>query len=88
MRTDKVARVSAKGQMVLPKRLREKLGIGEGDYVVFRELPDGYILLAKQPEDPLDTIVSGLRRAAKKKHFTPEDLERAIREVRGKPPEE
>jgi AbrB family looped-hinge helix DNA binding protein len=86
VKMDKRARVSSKGQVVLPKHLRERLGIREGDYIVFRELPDGYLLLGKQPDDPLDAIVSGLRRAARERHFTREDLERAIHEVRGKRP--
>jgi antitoxin PrlF len=86
VRTDKRARVSSRGQVVLPKRLREKMGVSEGDYIVFRELPDGYVLVGKQPEDPLDAIVSGLRRAARERKFTPEDLEKAIREVRGRRP--
>jgi AbrB family looped-hinge helix DNA binding protein len=74
--------VSSKGQIVVPKRLREKMRLEAGDYVAFEELPDGTLLLGKQGENPLDEIVSGLRRAAKEMNFTRKDLEEAIREVR------
>jgi AbrB family looped-hinge helix DNA binding protein len=84
MQTKKLVRVSSKGQIVLPKRLREKMGLSEGDYVAVEELPDGNLLLGKQEENPLDKIFSRMRQAAKEKNFTRKDLEEAIREVRGK----
>lgn len=82
MQTKKLVRVSSKGQIVLPKRLRDRMRLEAGDYVVVEELPDGTALLGRQEESPLDSIVSGLRRAAKEKNFTRKDLEDAIREVR------
>lgn len=33
---DTVARMSSKGQITVPKAVREALGVGEGDEVVFR----------------------------------------------------
>ncbi|OFX13707.1 MAG: hypothetical protein A2Z18_08635 [Armatimonadetes bacterium RBG_16_58_9] len=82
MQTKKLVRMSSKGQIVVPKRLREKMQLEAGDYLVFEELPNGSLLLGKEGETPLDEIVSGLRRAAKQMNFTRKDLEEAIREVR------
>ena len=41
-----IARISAKGQMTLPKRLRRRLGIGAGDTVIF-ELDRDRLFLRK-----------------------------------------
>ncbi len=41
--------VTAKGQVTIPKAVRDMLGIGPGSRVDFRRLPDGYIVLV-----PLD----------------------------------
>ena len=38
------SKVSKKGQVVLPKEIREKLNIGEGDILVFTEL-EGKIII-------------------------------------------
>ena len=38
------ARLSAKGQTVIPKPVRERLGIGPGDVIVF-EIRDGEVVL-------------------------------------------
>jgi len=31
------ARITAKGQITLPKGVRERLGVGRGDYILFHE---------------------------------------------------
>ncbi len=82
MIADKMIRVSSKGQIVLPKRIREKMGIHEGDYIFVRESPDGLLLLGKQKESPIEPILQRFREAAKAANFTREDLEKAIAEVR------
>ena len=38
---DVAAKVTSKGQLTLPKSVRETLGVGPGDQVVFRIEPDG-----------------------------------------------
>lgn len=43
------ARMSSKGQLTVPKAVREALGIGEGDDVVFRVEGDRAVL-ARTPE--------------------------------------
>lgn len=44
------AKVTSKGQLTLPKPLRDKLGLKTGDHIVIRETVEGYIL-----EKELDT---------------------------------
>ena len=46
------SRVTRKGQVTIPKRLREYLGIAPGSIVEFEVTPDGRILLARQGVPP------------------------------------
>ena len=39
------AKVTAKGQITLPSRLRKRLNVGPGDHVVFLEERDGRIVV-------------------------------------------
>jgi AbrB family looped-hinge helix DNA binding protein len=54
---DSAAKVTSRGQVTVPKTIREALGIKDGDEVVFR-VEGGQALLARTPEgfDP-DQIV-------------------------------
>jgi AbrB family looped-hinge helix DNA binding protein len=45
---DLVARVTSKGQITIPKEVRDRLGISEGDHVVFR-VEEHRAVLAKIP---------------------------------------
>lgn len=45
MRGMATATVTSKGQVTLPKKIREHLGLSEGDRVAFRESPDGTIVI-------------------------------------------
>ena len=78
----KMVRVSSKGQIVLPKRIREKLEIHEGDYVFVEESKDGRMMIGKQKAGPIDAILERFRDAARAADFTREDLEKVIEEVR------
>jgi antitoxin PrlF len=41
--------VSSKGQVTIPKSIREDLGIGPGDEVEFERTPTGYVLRKTEP---------------------------------------
>ncbi len=45
---DLAAKVTSKGQVTIPKAVRDKLGIAEGDEVVFR-VEENRAILAKTP---------------------------------------
>ncbi|MEJ1974724.1 MAG: AbrB/MazE/SpoVT family DNA-binding domain-containing protein [Acetobacteraceae bacterium] len=42
-----VTTVTSKGQVTIPKLIRDRLGIGPGDAVAFEWAPDGRIVLVK-----------------------------------------
>jgi len=41
------AKVIAKGQITIPKTIRDKLGIKTGDYIIIKETGAGYMLEKK-----------------------------------------
>ncbi|MEM2139532.1 AbrB/MazE/SpoVT family DNA-binding domain-containing protein [Nitrososphaera sp.] len=70
------AKVSPKGQVVIPKPLRDKYGIKEGEEVLVEESKRG-ILVMKKEENPLKAMV-GLFEGKMSKSST--ELVREIRE--------
>lgn len=49
------ARVARKGRLVIPKRLRAKVELKEGDYVQL-ELRNGEIVMTKEPSNAVDAL--------------------------------
>jgi antitoxin PrlF len=47
---DVAARITSKGQITIPKPVREALNLGEGDQVVFRVIEGGRAILARTPD--------------------------------------
>jgi AbrB family looped-hinge helix DNA binding protein len=47
-----IVQLSPKGQILLPKRVRDKYGVKPGSQVLILEEPDG-IVLKPAPEDPV-----------------------------------
>ncbi len=45
------AKVTSKGQITVPKAVRERLNIGPGDSVLFREQADGTIVVEAESHD-------------------------------------
>ena len=45
------AKVTTKGQITVPKTVRERLNVGPGDYLVFRERGDGTIVVEAATHD-------------------------------------
>jgi antitoxin PrlF len=48
-----IATVTSKGQITLPKRIRQRLGVKPGDRVSFRERADGSIVVEADTVDLL-----------------------------------
>ena len=81
MASSRMIRVSSKGQIVLPKSLREKAGIGDGDYIFIEEI-DGILLIEKPAPGLLSQLTEKLRKAAASEGFSRRDLQEAIAEIR------
>jgi antitoxin PrlF len=81
MPNSRMIRVSSKGQIVLPKSLREKAGIGDGDFIYIEEI-DGILLIEKPAPSRLSELSGRLRKEAAEQNFTKQDLEAAISEIR------
>lgn len=62
--------LTVKGQVTIPKAIRDFLGVGPGERLVFEPLPDGRVAIAganKSPKrtvhlDPLDALVGSATR--------------------------
>lgn len=77
-----MVRVSSKGQIVLPKKLRDKFGIEEGDYLYVGELSNGVVVLSKTSSDLLDAILEPFRREVAAKGYTRDDINKWVKEAR------
>ncbi len=70
------ATVTSKGQITLPKQVRERLGVKPGDRVTFRERPDGSVVVEAETIDLLDLF--GMLKP-RKRGVTLDAMEEAIR---------
>ena len=57
-------KLTSKGQLTLPKKLRDKIGLEPGDYLEVQETPEGYLLRKQVKEDRFQKYVGALHRAA------------------------
>jgi antitoxin PrlF len=51
-----IARITTKSQLVLPKAIRDQLGVGPGDAVAFRTSPQGVVIEKVEADDPFATF--------------------------------
>jgi len=82
MATERMVRVSSKGQIVLPKRIRDKMGLREGDYLAVAELEEGLIIMGKSRRDVFDALAEPIRREAEEQGITPDDVMDLIKKMR------
>ena len=75
-----VAKMSSKGQLTVPKAVREALGIGEGDDVVFRVEGDRAVLA--KTTDFLD-LAGSVQVPAAKRNVAWDDVLKRTRNERG-----
>jgi len=79
-----VSRVSSKGQVTIPIEIRKKLGIKEGDKIVFMEKDDNIILINSNQlvyEEFQKEMAGEAEKAGIKSE---QDVVELVREVRGK----
>jgi looped-hinge helix DNA binding domain, AbrB family len=78
-----VSRISAKGQVTIPKTIRELLNLNEGDRVAFLE-ENGKIVITKASLIALNELQDALSKDAKEKSITEEELLNELKAVREK----
>jgi antitoxin PrlF len=76
MQTEK-AKITSKGQLTVPKRVRERLGVGPGDVLEFVEEEGVFILRKRVRKSPFDRFVGSLR------HLEGRDPDEVVRDMRG-----
>jgi len=74
--------MSSKGQTVIPKAIRERLGLQPGDALDFVVQDDGDVILRPALEDV--RRLKGVLRRAGRAPVTVREMNRAIRERRGR----
>ena len=79
-------RVSFKGQVTIPKKVRDKLRIAPGDFVLFEEKGEEVVLKKARlsPVEEFDRLVAVLDKKVKKLGIADEDIEEAIKWARRK----
>ena len=73
------ARMSSKGQVTVPKAVRDALGIGEGDHVVFR-VEGSRAVLARTPD--FLSLASSINVPASRRNAAWDDVVRKTRAAR------
>lgn len=55
-------KVTSKGQVTIPKKLREEMGINPGDYLEVKEAKEGYVIKKQVDEEKIKDYVGILNR--------------------------
>ncbi len=77
-----LTKVAPKGQITLPKDIREEFGLGKDSYLTIDKVGK-YILMKKITSD-LDEITDIFQEKAKEKGITKKELIKTLREVQRK----
>lgn len=76
-----MSRMSSKGQVTIPKSVRERLNLKEGDKVAFIE-ENGKITITKASTLSFNRLANEIARMAEEKGITEEDLLKDLKRVR------
>ena len=76
-----VVRVQEKGQVTIPREIRDKLDLKKGDMVTFVETDEGVVI--KPAEVVVSDALDEIGRALKEKGISLEKLMKRGREIRG-----
>jgi AbrB family looped-hinge helix DNA binding protein len=71
--------LTSKGQITIPKEVRERLGLKEGDRLVFRFDKNGNLLLQPDAHGPLGRLPGMLQHLAKNRPVTVEEMNAAVK---------
>jgi len=72
-----ISRLSVRGQFILPKRIRDYLGVGPGDRVALVPTDEG-VLVKKAPEESLRELVLAIGREAQAQGLSEQEVEEDI----------
>lgn len=84
MKTIATTKMSSKGQVVIPEKIRKQLGLKSGSQFVVLGKDDVVILKAitSQPTDEFDELILKAREQAKRFGLRQSDIKEAISQVR------
>lgn len=70
--------LTSKGQVTIPKEVRERLGLKEGDRLVFRFDDEGNLLVRPEARSPLGRLPGLLHHLARERPVTVEEMNEAV----------
>ncbi|UJL48156.1 type II toxin-antitoxin system PrlF family antitoxin [Virgibacillus sp. NKC19-16] len=78
----KSARLTSKGQITVPKTVRQALNLEEGDQIIFEVEGDGKMVVKKGALVVFDEFADSISREAKEKGISEEELLEDLKQVR------
>jgi antitoxin PrlF len=72
--------LTSKGQITIPREVRDRLGLREGDRLVFQFDEQGNLLLRQEPQSPLGRLPGLLKHLAKERPVTIEEMKEAVKQ--------
>lgn len=72
--------LTSKGQITIPREVRDRLGLREGDRVVFQFDEHGNLLLRQEAQSPLGRLPGLLKHLAKDRPVTIEEMKAAVKQ--------
>ena len=72
--------LTSKGQITIPRDVRDRLGLKEGDRVVFQFDEQGHLLLRQEARSPLGRLPGLLKHLAKDRPVTDEEMKEAVKQ--------
>jgi antitoxin PrlF len=72
--------LTSKGRITIPREVRNRLGLREGDRVVFQFDEQGNLLLRQEAQSPLGRLPGLLKHLAKDRPVTIEEMKAAVKQ--------
>jgi len=72
--------LTSKGQITIPREIRDHLGLRKGDRIVFQFDEHGNLLLRQETQSPLGRLPGLLKHLAKDRPVTVEEMKAAVRQ--------
>lgn len=82
MNKPKSARLTSKGQITIPKTVRQSLNLEEGDRIIFIEEEDGKMVVKKGALVVFDEFANSISQEAKEKGITEDEMMAELKKVR------